>query len=450
MASSLHFIFFSLSILCSQVSSRPFEQIPKFSTLDVSAAVQNAKGMLSSSPEEYQTMSDSSSLKLYPRHTLEKSKFSSYSDLILSRLNRDSQRVKYIHNKLGVNPTSEFSAPLSPGAGEYYAEIGFGTPSTKVQTIVDTGSDVTWIQCKPCQSCYKQDGPIFDPSASSSYELVSCSAPECAALSSSSCLKNTCTYQVRYGDGSQTTGDLAKETLQLGTDTIQNIAIGCGHDNEGLFRVAGGLLGLGRGESSFTTQTNTSSFSYCLTDMSSNKLSTLDFGSSDASVADVSTPLLKAAGIDLPDSFYFVGLTGVVVGGKLVPYAASSDSPVIVDSGTSVTRFSTAFYEAVRDEFVKGMSGVPVAGPVSIFDTCYNLQSVSDVKVPTVGFQFGKKVLELPAKNVLLLLDENNTFCFSFATGGDQVSIIGNIQQQGTKVDFDLGNSLIGFSSDKC
>ncbi|AES68109.1 eukaryotic aspartyl protease family protein, putative [Medicago truncatula] len=33
---------------------------------------------------------------------------------------------------------------------------------------IDTGSDLVWLQCKPCNICYKQTSPIFNPSKSSS------------------------------------------------------------------------------------------------------------------------------------------------------------------------------------------------------------------------------------------------------------------------------------------
>lgn len=42
------------------------------------------------------------------------------------------------------------------------AKIGT-TPSRKRTFIVDTGSSLTWTQCRPCTHCFKQDYPLFDP-----------------------------------------------------------------------------------------------------------------------------------------------------------------------------------------------------------------------------------------------------------------------------------------------
>jgi hypothetical protein len=55
--------------------------------------------------------------------------------------------------------------------------------------------------------------------------------------------------------------------------------IGCGHNNEGLFIGAAGLLGLGGGSLSFPSQIITTSFSYCLVDRDSESASTLEFNS---------------------------------------------------------------------------------------------------------------------------------------------------------------------------
>jgi hypothetical protein len=79
----------------------------------------------------------------------------------------------------------EFSTPLSPELLsplqyeqlEYAMTLYLGTPAQKFVLIVDTGSDLVWVQCKPCTSpynCYPEADPFFDPSASSSYSPVPC------------------------------------------------------------------------------------------------------------------------------------------------------------------------------------------------------------------------------------------------------------------------------------
>ncbi|KAF5757020.1 putative nepenthesin [Helianthus annuus] len=74
-----------------------------------------------------------------------------------------------------------------------------------------------------------------------------------------------CLYKVSSDDGSYTVGDFVMETLMLqGSATVENITIGCGHNNEGLFVGAAGLIRLGRGRISFQSQINATSYIYCL------------------------------------------------------------------------------------------------------------------------------------------------------------------------------------------
>ncbi|KOM51764.1 hypothetical protein LR48_Vigan09g042300 [Vigna angularis] len=168
----------------------------------------------------------------------------------------------------------------------------------------------------------------------------------------------------------------------------------------------------------------------------------------------VTAPLLRNPELD---TFYYLGLKGISVGGETLPVPESSfavdatgGGGIIVDSGTAVTRLRSEVYDALRDAFVRGAQGLPKANSVSLFDTCYDLSSRNTVEVPTVSFHFPEgRELPLPAKNYLIPVDSVGTFCFAFAPTSS-LSIIGNVQQQGTRVGFDIGNSLVGFSANSC
>ncbi|XVF86042.1 hypothetical protein PTKIN_Ptkin17bG0169000 [Pterospermum kingtungense] len=456
--------------------------------LDVAEALQKTKNALSFDPTKKpavspldQSLSSASSssslsLQIHPRVSIHKSSHLDYKSLTLSRLARDSARVSSLTTRLdlAVNGISksdlkpldnglEFKAedlesPLlsgaSQGSGEYFSRVGIGKPPNQVYMVVDTGSDINWVQCAPCADCYQQADPIFEPASSSSYSPLTCETQQCKYLDTSECRNDTCLYEVSYGDGSYTVGDFVTETITVGSDSVKNVAIGCGHNNEGLFVGAAGLLGLGGGPLSFSSQLNASSFSYCLVDRDSDSTSTLDFDSALPPNA-ITAPLLRNHQLD---TFYYLGLTGISVGGELLPVPESAfqmdesgNGGIIIDSGTAVTRLQSDTYEVLRDAFVKGTKNLPSTDSVSLFDTCYDLSKKSSVDVPTVSFHFPDgKVLPLPAKNYLIPVDSEGTFCFAFAPTSSSLSIIGNVQQQGTRVGFDLGNSLVGFVPNKC
>lgn len=462
--------------------------------LDVSASLKLAQDVLSFDPQtqlkpifdqaqtaiaNHSSHSSSFSLLLHSRDSLISAgdHHDDYRSLVLSRLARDSARVDSLNLKLqlavdGVRKsdllptedqvlrTEDLSTPVvsgtSQGSGEYFTRIGVGQPVRQFSMVIDTGSDVNWLQCQPCSDCYQQSDPIFNPSASSSYSPLSCQSPQCSALEVSACRSGRCLYQVSYGDGSYTVGDFVTETLSFGTSggSVKGVALGCGHDDEGLFVGAAGLIGLGGGQLSLTSQLKASSFSYCLVNRDSSASSTLEFNS--ASPGDsIFAPILKNS---KTDTFYFVELTGMSVGGVPISVSPSlfgadesGNGGIIVDSGTAITRLRTPVYESLRDAFKKRTQELPAASGVSLFDTCYDLSSRTSVRVPTVSFQLaGGKTWALPAKNYLIPVDNSGTFCFAFAATTSSLSIIGNVQQQGTRVSYDLANSRVGFSPNKC
>ncbi|XP_065880602.1 protein ASPARTIC PROTEASE IN GUARD CELL 1 [Euphorbia lathyris] len=451
--------------------------------LDVRASIHNTKSIFSFHPKtmhQHSSPSSSSSsssfnMDLHSRTSLRNTTHKDYKSLTLARLERDSARVRSFTTRLRhriftsdlktihLQGDLEFKAedlqsPIvsgtSQGSGEYFSRVGIGKPSSPVYMVIDTGSDVNWLQCAPCADCYRQADPIFEPASSTSYSPLSCKTKQCQSLDVSQCHNGTCRYQVSYGDGSYTVGDFVTETITLGSASLENVAIGCGHNNEGLFIGAAGLLGLGGGSLSFPSQINATTFSYCLVDRDSDSASTLDFNSPLLPNA-VTAPLLRN---HVVDTFYYIGMTGFTVGGEPLPISnstfkidGSGNGGIIIDSGTAITRLQTDAYNSLRDAFVRGTKHLPSTDGVALFDTCYDLSRMDSVEVPTVSFAFPNgKMLPLPAKNYLIPVDSEGTFCFAFAPTGSQLSIIGNVQQQGTRVSFDIANSLIGFELDKC
>ncbi|XVF22369.1 hypothetical protein REPUB_Repub12eG0166600 [Reevesia pubescens] len=390
------------------------------------------------------------------------------------RLQRDALRAETIYSLVSKavarNPPrapgrrSSFSSSiisgLAQGSGEYFTRLGVGTPPRYLYMVLDTGSDVVWVQCSPCKKCYSQSDPIFDPTKSRSFSGIPCGSPLCRSLDSSGCNhRRMCLYQVSYGDGSVTFGDFSTETLTFRRNRVGRVALGCGHDNEGLFVGAAGLLGLGRGRLSFPSQTGrrfNSKFSYCLVDRSaSSKPSSMVFGNAAIPRTALFTPLLTNPKLD---TFYFLELLGISVGGTRVPRIRPSmfkmdqdgNGGVIIDSGTSVTRLTRPAYIAMRDAFRVGASNLKRAPDFSLFDTCFDLSGKTSVKVPTVVLHFRGADVSLPATNYLIPVDSSGTFCFAFAGTMSALSIIGNIQQQGFRVAYDLAGSRIGFAPRGC
>ncbi|KAF2311160.1 hypothetical protein GH714_019762 [Hevea brasiliensis] len=279
---------FALLLLTSPFAcSRTLPHSSKTAILDVKASIQKTKDVFSAHSKttttfnQQETSSSSSSwpsMELHSRTSIQKTSHTDYKSLTLARLERDSARVRSLTIRLdlairGISTSDlkpldsdmEFKAedlqsPIisgsSQGSGEYFSRVGIGKPPSSVYMVLDTGSDVNWVQCAPCADCYQQADPIFEPASSTSYSPLTCDTKHCKSLDISECRNGTCLYEVSYGDGSYTVGDFVTETITLGSASVENVAIGCGHNNEGLFVGAAGVLALGGGLLSFPSQIN--------------------------------------------------------------------------------------------------------------------------------------------------------------------------------------------------
>ncbi|KAK4275417.1 hypothetical protein QN277_018503 [Acacia crassicarpa] len=341
--------------------------------------------------------------------------------------------------------------------GNYYVTVGLGSPKRDLSLVFDTGSDLTWTQCKPCaRSCYSQKEPIFDPSQSSSYSNISCSSSQCSQLVSatgirSACSKATraCLYGVQYGDGSFSIGFFAKEKLTVSsTDVFDNFFFGCGQNNGGLFRGIAGLLGLGRSLVSIVEQTAQKYrkiFSYCLPS-TLNTVGYLNFGGVSS---NTNIKYIPFSSNFRNSSFYVLDLIGIAFGGANLPIAASVFSRgTVVDSGTVITRLPPAAYSPLSDAFQKFMSArYPKGDSDDLLGTCYDLSGYKSFSVPSISLLFkGGVNVELAGIGVVYIASQKQV-CLGFAANkkdGD-VAIIGNTQQKTLEIVYDVGGERIGF-----
>ncbi|KAJ4799503.1 Eukaryotic aspartyl protease family protein [Rhynchospora pubera] len=416
---------------------------------------------------------DSSGLHLTLYHPRNPHSPASISDVPISTiLSHDEARVKSLAYRLSKIPSSRptsldhhldmksVSDPLTPGGsvglGNYVTQVGIGTPAASYVMVVDTGSSLSWIQCRPCAvSCHAQVGTVFNPKSSTSYHSIPCSANECTSLRSatlnpSACSSsNVCIYQASYGDSSFSLGYLSKDTLSFGSNfTFPNFTYGCGQDNEGLFGKSAGLIGLARNKLSLLSQVAPKlgyAFTYCLpTTKSTGYLSMGSYNPAGFSY----TPLVSSS---LDDALHFLKLTYISVAGKPIAVPASSYSriPTIMDSGTVITRLQSDVYTALSKAFLAAMKGHKKVVAYSILDTCFE-GKVASTAVPTVALVFdGGATMNLRPESIIISLNSAKLTCLAFAPA-TRVSIIGNTQQQTFKVVYDVAQKKIGFASGGC
>ncbi|KAK6927685.1 Xylanase inhibitor, N-terminal [Dillenia turbinata] len=350
---------------------------------------------------------------------------------------QDQLRVNWIQSRLAKNlghDSFQASAAALPaksgrpiGTGNYVVTVGLGTPKEDLTLVFDTGSDLSWTQCKPCAGrCYDQQEPIFDPSSSSSYSNVSCSSAQCSQNIKIGCAGSTCFYGVLYGDGSITEGFVAKERLTLSSaDALDGF----------LFDVYGRF------------------FSYCLPTLSGST-GFLSFGSSGGNSSSLKFTNL-GQNADGP-SFYYIDIVDISVGGQNLnlPPSLFSSRGSIIDSGTVITCLPKTAYAALRSAFQQQMSNYPTTSPPprSIFETCYDLSGYSNVSIPKITFSFGNNVsVDIVVEGILRVVSATQ-YCLAFAGNSDDnhIAIFGNYQQQKYEVVYDVAGGRLGFRAGAC
>ncbi|KAL8497294.1 hypothetical protein ACS0TY_020834 [Phlomoides rotata] len=372
-----------------------------------------------------------------------------------------------IKNTVSVSTQKQAQLPLISGLKlqtlNYIVTVTLGGRNLTV--IVDTGSDLSWVQCQPCRFCYTQPDPLFNPSLSHSYQSVQCSSKPCQTLQYSTgnsglCGKNPplCNYAVTYGDGSYTRGELGKDRLVLGGIAVESFVFGCGRNNKGLFGAASGLMGLGRSDLSLISQTSDvfeGVFSYCLPDSDSDSSGSLTLGA-DASVFKNSTPVSYTRMLQNPQlySFYILNLTGISIGGVGIESPSFGENGVLIDSGTVITRLPPSMYRGLKAELLKEMSGFPSAPGFSILETCFNLSAYEEVSIPTVKMQFeGDAEMTVDVNGMFYFVKKDaSQVCLALASLAyeDEIGIIGNYQQRNTRVVYDTKQMKLGFAKEIC
>ncbi|OMO71026.1 Peptidase A1 [Corchorus olitorius] len=375
---------------------------------------------------------------------------------VAKALQRSFNRANRFSNPSSVS-TKAINAEIIADAGEFLMNVSIGTPPFPIVGIADTGSDLIWTQCQPCTQCFQQDAPLFDPSESSTYKVLSCSTSQCESFEGTSCSSdNSCHYSTSYGDRSFSNGDLAADTITLPSTTGRPVAIpttviGCGHNNGGTFNDnTTGIIGLGGGDVSLITQLGNSiagKFSYCLLPISdAGNSSTMNFGS-DAVVSGpdvVSTPLTKKS----PATFYFLTLEAISVGSNRIEFSGSSfgsDGNIIIDSGTTLTLLPEDFYSELESAVASEINATRVDGPAGL-NLCYDV--TTDFAVPNITIHFTDADVSLAPLNTFVLVSET-VACFTFNANQD-IAIYGNLAQMNFLVGYDTQEQTVSFKPTDC
>ncbi|KAJ4960501.1 hypothetical protein NE237_020411 [Protea cynaroides] len=428
---------------------------------------------------------DTPSLQLLPRKTISSKTGISYqpgpSPLVPGP---DGLEISWFKNR------GALKMPVISGAstesGQYFVDFRIGNPPQKLLLVADTGSDLVWVKCSACRNCSRHaPGTTFQARHSTTFSPIHCYNPACRLiphpLKHQPCnhtrLHSTCHYQYSYADGSRTSGFFSRETTTLNTSSgraakLKSLVFGCGFHVSGpsltgaSFNGASGVMGLGRGPISFSTQLGKrfgNKFSYCLMDYTLSPPPTSYLLIGDSPEPDTTkkkmnyTPLLTNP---LFPTFYYVGIKSVRIDGVTLPINSSvwaidqtGNGGTVIDSGTTLTFLAEPAYQLILMEFNKRVRLPRVENQTGSLDLCVNVSGVTNLKLPRLGFKLaGGSLFSPPVTNYFIDTAEE-VKCLALQgvdSQGGGFSVIGNLMQQGFTFEFDSDRSRLGFSRHGC
>ncbi|KAK2639098.1 hypothetical protein Ddye_026893 [Dipteronia dyeriana] len=228
---------------------------------------------------------DSPESPLYPGNLTFDKKIQRYIGFSKARASYLMSSISTHINNSAMHPSANARPEVVPNKAVYMVKIGIGVHGDEYWLDLDTGSKLTWIQCKPCFSCYGQEDPIFDPKYSDTFRKVSCTKD--ISCHPYYCDNGQCIYGINYGDGSSTSGYIAFEYFTFtASDTkpfYYNMKFGCSTRSNGQFDTKlSGILGMNMDPISLMGQLGKqyflNKFSYCLVNPNTVTHSYLKFG----------------------------------------------------------------------------------------------------------------------------------------------------------------------------
>ncbi|XP_022773282.1 aspartic proteinase Asp1-like isoform X2 [Durio zibethinus] len=310
--------------------------------------------------------------------------------------------------------------------GYYSIWLAIGQPPKVFEFDIDTGSDITWVQCDaPCTGCTKPVDQLYKPDKNI---LVPCNHPSCGAVhfpESPRCEKpdDQCDFEVDYVDHGSVMGVVVNDFFSLrlmnGSLIRPLLTFGCAYNlqNPGPYPPpsTAGVVGLGNGKASILSQLQSFGLTrnvlgHCLSGKGGGFLFLGD---------DLVPSGIAWLPVSAESKHYLSSPAELLFGGKPT---GIKDLKVVFDSGSSYTYFCSRVYKALLDLVSRGLNRKP-------------LNSVQDKALPVCWK--GKK----PFKSVHDVRNYFSSLTLSFTnTGNIQLQL----QPEAYLIVTEHGNACLG------
>ncbi|GFP89823.1 aspartic proteinase asp1 [Phtheirospermum japonicum] len=352
--------------------------------------------------------------------------------------------------------------------GYYYVTISVGQPPQNYYLDIDTGSDLSWLQCDaPCTKCTPAPNGLYKPQKN----LITCVDPICASLHGSeshNCPspQEQCDYEVDYADSGSSLGVLVKDSVPLklmnGTVVAPQLVFGCGYNQEvpdlTHLSYTDGVLGLGTGNSSILKQLHNMGLTrnvvgHCLSGQGGGFLF---FGDD----------FLPRSGIvwkpvSSQSKHYSLGLADLKFGDQATNIKGLQ---IVFDSGSTYTYFCSHAYSALVSMIKGNLNGKQLKDEVEdkSLPMCWKgakpFKSIRDVvshfKPLALSFTHAQNVQFQMRPESYLIVTKKGNVCLGILDGGEvgleDINVIGDISLLDKLVIYDNERQQIGWAPANC
>ncbi|XP_039140351.1 aspartic proteinase CDR1-like [Dioscorea cayenensis subsp. rotundata] len=332
-----------------------------------------------------------------------------------------------------------FSGQVEYTNTTYTVSMTIGIPETPVSLSIDTGSDVTWLQCKPCTDCFKKSNPPFDPETSGTFKYTTCENENC----------NIFANALKAFD--------------------HRLYFGCAFFARGNFFAAeDGIMGLGQGPFSIISQLNISKFSHCLQLPLTGKTSYILFGDA-ARLVGRAAPLIQNK---IFRSQYVVNFHSMIVidnereitlnvPSNIFEMDKNGRGGLILDFGTTLMRISEVTFNklciAIKSIVPNANNTAMLVQEKGVPLYCFKA-SFKDLK--SIGLIFRHDSIDIPLIKRQLFFryyrmvgQQSTEFkCLTVSVSPNDLreSIFGAYAQANYNIGYDLDNFIVTFDEMKC
>ncbi|KAL2538486.1 Eukaryotic aspartyl protease family protein [Forsythia ovata] len=351
--------------------------------------------------------------------------------------------------------------------GYYHVTINVGQPPKPYFLDIDTGSDLTWLQCDaPCTKCTPSPHSPYKPNKNP----ITCKHALCVSLLGSGNLNcenpdEQCDYEVNYADLGSSLGVLVMDSFPFrftnGSVLGPRLAFGCGYNQEVPNSIhppyTDGVLGLGSGKSSIVAQLSDMGLTrnvvgHCLSGQGGGFLFFGDDFLPPSGI--VWTPILSQK------KYYSLGFSDLQFGGQVTNIKRIA---IVFDSGSTYSYFSSQAYSALVSMINKDINGkLTVAVEDKSLPVCWKsakpFRSIRDAtnyfKPLVLSFRNGKNVQFELQPQAYLIVTEHGNVCLGILNGGEvglgDLNVIGDISLQDKLVIYDNEKRQIGWAPANC